>query len=1072
MVFGMGGTGKTTLAAHVSELVKAEFDSLFWRSVFNAQPLANILRSCLLHISGGREIEFPDEQDKRLTLLLRHLRKRRCLIVIDNMETLFAAGAGTGNYLPGYADYGALLQMIGSAGHRSVLLLTSREMPREVAAMASAHGPVRVLSLAGLDESAGTALLADRGLRGPTTGWPELVSLYDGNPLQIKLASHVVSKVFQGSVPAFLNEQIGTIRDTRLLIESQFKRLSPEEESVMCWLAIRREPATISELAADTIPPVSKTDIVAALESLADRSFVTAVDAGRFGSQPVIAEYTTDYLLMQFLEEIKEGRFERLSSHAVAQATAKGYLHDAQVRVLIEPLAARLSDTIGYAETTRRIRLLLDRLRVDPGGSTGYAPATLLQLVLHLRLTPADFDFSSLTIREALLQGVPLRDVNFTDARFERTRFTDTFGVINDVAAAHSSELIAACTDSGDVRLWRTEDGSPVRTWREHSGQAWSVAFSNDDQYVVSGGADRTIRVWEIRTGKCVRVCRGHTEAVAQVACHPAEPLMASAGHDNTARLWNLATGQVIASFTDHGNWVSGVAFTADGAHFASCSLDGTVRVGHIASLARVAELRTEDDDSLWSVAFSIDGTLVAAGGFDGIIRIWDWRAGRLVKAVPGHSMRVASLEFLPSGAVLASAGADSTIRLWSTSTWECCGTLAGHELGGMSVAAFARQARLVSGGDDQTVRLWNTDSREAQWVIHGHEQPLRAVAGSPDATLIASAGDETEIRVWDMSRRRTVRTLTGHHHWIQAVTFSPDGTMLASTGDDQSVRLYEVATGRQLQVMTGHTGWVADVAFSPDGTRLASAGTHAKIRIWDVATGQQLQSIDAYDSSASAVAYTSDGRLLVSAGHDHHAQVRLFDAASGAPVATLDRHVGAVTALAVTRDSRWMVTAGTDGLVIVWDLREPGHARELTGPASRLRSVSVSPDGELIAAGGEDRSIHLWRLRDGQLQRVLRGHAQTVTALAFMPTGQSLLSASADGTIRVWDTSSGGVVCTLIPDRPYERMRITKARGLSAAQRETLRQLGAADEVLRRSQASLAGTAALPPRLSSGLRA
>ncbi|MEV5375000.1 NB-ARC domain-containing protein [Streptomyces nondiastaticus] len=1050
-VLGRGGMGKTTLAAHLAATLRDGFDVVFWRSLFNAQQLAEVLQAFVRHASNGEVTDLPDSLEERLLLVRQLLRDRRCLLVLDNAESLFEGGAPTAaSYLPGLADYGALFDAVAAGGHRSCLLLTSREMPTEIIRLRSDSGPVRTMNLGGLSDKAGRHLMADRGLTSPVESWSALIERYSGNPLELKVVCDTVLRVFRGDVTAFLREDTGVVGGTHQLLVGQFGRMSSPEQAVMYWFAVRREPVTLGELERDVVPPATRRELIAALDSLTRRSMAGGYLPGSFATHPVILEFVSERLLDAMFREIVTGSPELFSRHALTLATARQYIREAQARTLVAPLVRRLLGTFGLPEVTRMLRdLLAAARRGGAGPSVGYTAANVLQIVLHLGLPPSDFDFSALTVREADLRGATLRDVDFTAARFERTLFTDTFGVIRGVAVSSDGAMVAAGTGSGDIRVWQLADARPTATWHEHSGTAWAVAFGNHDRILASAGADRTVRVWDLRTHRCVQVCHGPGDAVVDVACHPTEPLVAGAAHDNTGRVWNALTGRLLHTLQGHGNWVSGVAYAPDGETLVTCSLDGTVRVwdgGSGGCLRVLADERDEQPDSLWSVAVSPDGRSAAAGGFDGIIRVWELSTGALTHTLRAHADRVTGLAFDPADGLLASASADRTVRVWDLVEGRRLETLAGHELGVSGTAFVPGIKQLVSGGDDQTVRVWDSDRGECLMVIRGHEQPVRAVVCAPDGGTIASAGDDTDIRLWTARAPHRARTLRGHQHWVQALAFSPDGRLLASTGDDRTVRLWDVAGGQCLHVLHGHTGWVADVAFSADGTRVASGGAHSKIRLWDAVTGQLITIIDAYDSSVGALAFSSDGLLLVSGGHDHRAQVKLWDAQTGEHLATLARHIGAVTSLAIAADSRRLVTSGVDGYVNVWDLGTSEQLHTLTGHGNRVSCVAVEPSGRLAASGGEDRTVHVWDLAEGRCVQVLRGHPGAVTSVDFSNDGKTLVSASTDGTVRLWEHVEGKAVGMLVPDRPYERMRLAGSYGLTDAQREALRRLGAVD--------------------------
>jgi DNA-binding SARP family transcriptional activator len=146
-VLGMGGIGKTAVATRAAMLVENQFSSVIWRSLRNAPPVEELLGQCIQMVSTHGVQELPAGVEQRIALLLEHLRRQRCLLVLDNFETILR-GERAGHYLPGYEGYGQLLQQIGAGRHQSCLLLTSREKPKELVPLAGERAPVRTLPLA------------------------------------------------------------------------------------------------------------------------------------------------------------------------------------------------------------------------------------------------------------------------------------------------------------------------------------------------------------------------------------------------------------------------------------------------------------------------------------------------------------------------------------------------------------------------------------------------------------------------------------------------------------------------------------------------------------------------------------------------------------------------------------------------------------------------------------------------------------------------------------------------------------------------------------------------------------
>src|SRR5438034_5541945 len=205
-LLGMGGIGKSTLASYLGSRLAPQFEAVLWRSVRDAPSCEELVADCITFFSETPPAAFPASLEQRITQLVARLQASRCLLVLDNLETLLSSGDREGNYLPGYEGYGRLIGRLAESAYQSCVLVTSREKPREIEALEGTRSPVRSLRLLGMDEQTAQELLSDRGLSGTPATWQRLAAGYAGNPLALKIVAQAITDLFSGDLDRFLQE--------------------------------------------------------------------------------------------------------------------------------------------------------------------------------------------------------------------------------------------------------------------------------------------------------------------------------------------------------------------------------------------------------------------------------------------------------------------------------------------------------------------------------------------------------------------------------------------------------------------------------------------------------------------------------------------------------------------------------------------------------------------------------------------------------------------------------------------------------------------------------------------------
>jgi hypothetical protein len=396
-ILGMGGIGKTSLSVKLAEQIQPSFEYLIWRSLRNAPPVQELLADLIEFLSDGQETELQGTVEGRVSGLIEYLRKHRCLLLLDDVEIVLRSGGLAGQYREGYQGYGELISRVGQERHQSCLVLTTREKPIEIASLAGATLPVRALRVQGLPKEDARKILEAKGFSTLRRGWEELIALYRGNPLALKIIATTIQEIFNGDISQFLDQSTLVLGDILpSLLYQQFERLSDLEKGIIYCVAIDNEPISIPELKLNLrFSGASLSELLSALESLKRRSLLEEEPTSTEGSaafltlQPVIRKYVTNQLIEQVCKDIltvvKNQSIDRLGllrSHALLKEQEEDNLKEIQFRLILTRVIDRLNMMSRSANSVeKQLHDVLLLLKGQSPQAVGYAKVNILNLL-------------------------------------------------------------------------------------------------------------------------------------------------------------------------------------------------------------------------------------------------------------------------------------------------------------------------------------------------------------------------------------------------------------------------------------------------------------------------------------------------------------------------------------------------------------------------------------------------------------------------------------------------------------------------------------------------------------------
>ncbi|NET90713.1 MAG: hypothetical protein F6K45_21915 [Kamptonema sp. SIO1D9] len=1059
--FAQGGIGKTELSLKLAREIQQEFDKIIWRSLITPQSATTLIADILKFLSHNQETELPHTPEnltQQLSQLIDYLRKYRCLLILDNLETIIQPNCEISKYEPRYESYSQIFTKIAQTPHQSCLLLTSRERPPELELNQTNSSPIRALELNGLEEENAQKLFQhfDNFTVENEQDWTKLNNLYNGNPLALKIVAHHIKEVFFGNISQFLQHGCSVFGSLNNLLSWHFDRLSEREQEIMYWLAINREPTSIITLKDDLVSAVSQKKLPETLQSLLHKLPIEkSQDRNSFTLQPVLMEYTTERLINLVCQEIQTEKLQILKNYALLKAQNKYYLRISQIRTILEPIKDRLL-TIYKSPffLQERLKALLQIQREKYPLQPGYVGGNLLNLLSQLTDDFQSENFSNLTICQAYLVGKNLQNTNFSNSNLYKSVFTQSFGGIWSLAFSPDGTILAVGDSNGQVRLLRVEDGQSIAIFNErHTWWTVSLAFSPDGQKLVSSSLDKTIKIWSVNTGQCLKTIRGHTAWVWSVIFSPDSKFIASGSDDTTIKLWSAYTGEEIRTLVGHSSKVLSVTFSPNSQILASGSADETIKLWNLET-GECLKTLTGHQDVIWTVAFSPDGQIIASCGCEKNIRLWDIKTGDCIKVLRGHNKEIKMLAFSSDGQTIASGCFEPIVRFWNVETGKCQASLRGHK-SGIRAVAFSPDNRTVATGDnDQIVKLWSVEKNECFKTFQGYNNWIYSIALSPDDKIIASSHLDHKIRLWNAQTGKCLQTLTGHTAWIWSVVFSPflnRLNLLASGGDDETIRLWNLTTGESSVLRSqqeAYQGAICSVDFSPYGQFLASGGQNNVVKLWSVKTGEFLRSFVGHQGWVWSVAFSNfaEGEEGVLASGSDDCTIKLWSIRTGECFKTLTGHTNKVRSIFFSDDGQFLVSGSEDNSLKVWDILTGECQQTFWGHSGVIWSVKLSCCGQFIVSGSNDQTIKIWSLKTGECIRTLQEHTDQVVSVALSNDAEMIVSGSLDGTIKQWDTRIGNCWQTLSVPLPYEGMKIGGVKGLTGGQFETLKALGAVE--------------------------
>ncbi len=267
------------------------------------------------------------------------------------------------------------------------------------------------------------------------------------------------------------------------------------------------------------------------------------------------------------------------------------------------------------------------------------------------------------------------------------------------------------------------------------------------------------------------------------------------------------------------------------------------------------------------AVAYSPDGTVIASGGDDFTVRLWDAKTYRAKQTLDGHTGKVRALAFAPVGTLLATAGEDRIVRFWDWTTGGGEGSWDPSASGIECLAFSADGATLAAGGVDKRVHLWSVPDKKPLRTLVGHTKHVHALAFAKDGRL-ASGGEDGSILVWSKAGVK-LQTLSAGNRHVHSLAFAADDSGIFACTGGPGIQAWDLPSGAPRSVKYDGAGSSRALSLGPDGSKLATVQEDKSLRLWAATDGKLLKQYEGMRAIGLAVAFAPDGATMATASSD-----------------------------------------------------------------------------------------------------------------------------------------------------------------------------------------------------------